>query len=93
MRKISMMIATGSKHGSIVVARRKGAQDDNVILSFQNFFDMLGLVKAQLKCDLEPSTLDVANALIRHCQSTNLVVTATPKGSNGSLGRGERAKI
>ena len=91
--KISMMIATDSIHGSIfaVVARRTGGQDGCVIQSFQNFFDRLGLVKAELICDQEPRTLDVANAVVRRCQSTNLVVTATPKGSKGSLGRGERA--
>ena len=78
-----MMIATDSIHGSIfaVVARREGGQDDDVIRSFQNDVDRLGLVKAELKCDQEPSTLDVANALVRRCQSTKLVVTATPKGS------------
>ena len=32
--------------------------------SFQDYIDRLGLVKAELKCDQEPSTLDVANALI-----------------------------
>ena len=37
--------------------------------------------------------LDVANALIKRCQSTNLMATATPKGSKGSLGRGERANL
>ena len=91
--KISMMIATDSMHGSnfAVVARRTGGQDDCVIQSFQNFFDRLDLVKAELKCDQEQSTLDVANAVVRRYQSTNLVVTATPKGSKGSLGRGERA--
>ena len=69
-RKILMMIATDSIHGSIFafVARRKGGQDDYVIRSFQNFFDRLGLVKAQLKCDQEQSTLDWANALVRRCQ-------------------------
>ena len=29
--------------------------------SFQNYIDRLGLVRAELKCDQEPSTLDVAN--------------------------------
>ena len=43
-----------------------------------------------MKCDQEPSTLDVANVLIKRCQSTNLVVTATPKCSKGSL---ERANL
>ena len=90
-----MMVATDSIHGSIfaVVARRKGGQDDHVMQSFQNYIDRLGLVRAELKCDQEPSTLDVANTLIKRCQSTILMVTATPKGSKGSLGRGERANF
>ena len=61
--------------------------------SFQNYIDRLGLVKANLKCDQEPSTFDVANALIKRCQSTALFVIATPKGSKGSLERGERANL
>ena len=76
-----------------VVARRKVGQDDYVMQSFQNYIDRLGLVKAELKCDQEPSTLDVANALIKRCQSTILIMTAAPKGSKGSLGRGERANL
>ena len=61
-RKISMMVASDSIHGSIfaVVARRKGGQDDNVMQSFHNYMDRLGLVRAELTCDQEPSTLDVA---------------------------------
>ena len=67
--KISMMVAADSVHGSIfaVVARRKGGQDDYVMQIFQNYIDRLGLVKAELKCDQEPSTLVVANALIKWC--------------------------
>ena len=61
--------------------------------SVQNYIDRFGLVKAELKCDQEPSTLDVANALIKRCQSTALIVTSTPKGSKGSLGRGERVYL
>ena len=53
----------------------------------------MGLGKAELKCDQEPRTLDVANVFIKRCQSTILVVTATPKGSKGSLRRGERANL
>ena len=61
-RKISMMVATDSIHESIfaVVARRKGGQDDYVMQNIQNYIDRLGLVKAELKCAEEPSTLDVA---------------------------------
>ena len=33
--------------------------------SFQNYIDRLGLVMAELKCDQEPSTLDVASVLIK----------------------------
>ena len=88
---ISMMVATDSIHGSIfaVVARRKGGQDDYVIQSFQNYIDWLGLVKADLKCDQESSTLDKVNAFVTRCQSTALIVTATSKGSKGSLERGK----
>ena len=94
-RKISMMIATDSIHGSsfAVVARRKGGQDDYVTQSFQNYIDRLRLVRAELKCDQEASTLDVANTLIKRCQSTILMVTATPKGPKGRLGRAERANL
>ena len=46
-----------------------------------------------MKCDQEPSTLDVVNALTKQCQSTALIVVATPKGSKGSLERGERANL
>ena len=93
--KISTMVATDSIHGLIiaVVARRKSGHDEYVMQSFQNYIDRLGLVKAQLKCDQEPNTLDVANAFIKRCQSTALIVTATPNGSKGSLGRGERANL
>ena len=43
-------------------------------------------MKAALKCDQEPSTLDVANALIKRCQSTALIVTATPRRLERELG-------
>ena len=62
---MSMMVATDSIHGSILafVGKRKGGQDDYVMQSFRNYIDRLGLVKAELECDQEPSTLDVASAL------------------------------
>ena len=40
-----------------------------------------------------PSILNVANALIKRCQSAALVVTATQQGSKGSLRRRERANL
>ena len=48
----------------------KGGQDDYVMQSFQNYVALSGLVKAELKCDQEQSTLYVASALIKRCQST-----------------------
>ena len=86
--RISMMVATHSIHGSIfaVVARRKGGRDDYVMPSFQNYIDRLCVVNAELKCDQGPSTLHVANASIKRCQSTSLIVAATPKGSKGAWG-------
>ena len=39
-----------------------------MLQSFQNYIDRLGLGKAELKCDQEPSTLHVANVLIKWCQ-------------------------
>ena len=35
----------------------------------------------------------MASPLVKRCQSTSQIVTATPKGSRGSLGRGERANL
>ena len=35
----------------------------------------------------------MADDLIKRCQSKALTVTATPRGSKGSLGRGERANL
>ena len=82
-------------NGSVfaVVARREGGQDDYVMQCFQNYVDRLGLVKAELACDQGPTTLDVSNASIKRCQSTALIVTATPKGSKGCLERRERATL
>ena len=50
-RKISMMVATDSIHGSIfaVVARRKGGQDDYVMQSFQNYIDRLGIGQGRVE--------------------------------------------
>ena len=94
-RKISMMVATDSIHGLIfaVGGIDKGWTGRLCDAEFQKLLDRLGLVRAELKCDQEPITLDVANTLIKRCQSTILMVTGNPKGSKGSLGRGERTNL
>ena len=64
-----------------------------VMPALLNYVKQLGFPKAELKCDQEPSTVDVMNKLIERCKSTQLVPTASPKGSKGSLGRGERGRV
>ena len=50
---------------------RKGGQDDYDVAEFPKFASIgWGYVRAELKCDQEPSILDVANVLIKLCQST-----------------------
>ena len=61
-------------------------RDDYVMQSFQNYIDRLCLVEAELKCDQESSTLDVANALTQRCQSTSVTVTATAERLEKELG-------
>ena len=63
------------------------------MMAFLNWIKQLGHPIIELKCDQEPTTIDVRNALIKRCQGTQLVPFATPKGSNGSLGAGERAHL
>ena len=83
--KISMLFSTDSIHVSIfaVVVGRKGGQDDYVMQS-PKFHRSVGFGEGKLKCDQEPSTLDVANALIKRCQSTALIVA--PKGLEREFG-------
>ena len=94
--KISMMVATDSIHGSIfaVVARRKTWPGRLCDAEFPTIFRSVGFGKGRIEvCDQEPSTLDVANTLVKRCQSTILMVTATSEGSKGSLGCGDRASV
>ena len=52
--------------------RRKGAQDENVVQGMLNNIDRLGLVKAELRCDQETSTLEIARHLAMRCKKTVL---------------------
>ena len=58
-----------------------------------NWIAQLGFAKAEIKCDQEPSTVELMNALVARCRSTQLVPKASPKGSQGSLCRGERGHL
>ena len=89
------LAASESEHGAIHAnfIQSKGSKDKYTMMSFQNWIKDLGHPKIELKCDQEPSTIDVRNELINICKSTQLVPFASPEGSKGSLGSGERAHL
>ena len=94
-KKVTMLVAIDSVHSSTTapMVRRKGSGDEYVMQALLNYVKQLGFPKAELKCDQEPSTVDIMNELIERCKSTQLIPTASPKGSKGSLGRGERGHL
>ena len=51
---------------------RKGAQDENVVQGMLNNIDRLRLVKAELRCDQETSTMEIARHLAMRCKKTVL---------------------
>ena len=75
------------------MAWRKGGQDDYLTQSFQNYIDRLGLVKAELKCDQEPSTLDVANVLIEEVSIHSSDRDSNPKRLDRELGTWRKANL
>ena len=82
------MVATDSVNKPCVslMARRKGPQDECVV-------GRLGLVKAELQCDHEPSTVEIARHLASRRKTTVLTESATARGSQGSAGRCARANL
>merc|ERR1712086_426135 len=93
--QLPIITASESQHGAIFssIIRKKGSQDEYIVQTFPTWISTLGCPTYELKCDQEPSTVDVRNAMRRRCKSTNLVPYASPKASKGSLGRGERAHL
>ena len=55
--------------------------------------DRLRLVIATLKCDQEPSTLELTRVLASRCKTTVLTEGVSPRGSKGRLDRHERANL
>ena len=94
-QKVTMLVAIDSVHSSLTapIVRKKGSGDEYVMQALLNYVKQLGFAKAELKCDQEPSTVDVMYKLIDRCKNTQLVPSASPKGSKGSLGRGERGHL
>ena len=93
--QLPIITASESQHGACFssIIRKKGSSDEYIVQSFLNWIPTLGCPTYELACDREPSTVDVRNAMVRRCKSTNLVPYASPKASKGSLGRGERAHL
>ena len=94
-RRIGIFTATESAHHSqlSVQYQSKGSKDEYTMQVFLNWIKGLGMEKYELKCDQEPSTVDVRDKVIDRCKSTILTPFATPKGSKGSLGQCERAHL
>ena len=90
-----MLVAVDSVHGSVTspMVQKKGSTDEYVMQAMLNWIAQLGFPKIEIKCDQEPSTVELMNALVARCKSTQLVPKASPKGSKGSLGRGERGHL
>jgi hypothetical protein len=94
-KKVTVLVAVDSVHGSMTapMARKKGSSDECVMQALLNYVMQLGFPKAELKCDQEPSAVDVMCKLVERCESTQLVPSASPEGSKGSLGRCERGHL
>ena len=67
------------------MVQKKGSTDEYVMQAMLNWIAQLGFPKVEIKCDQEPSTVELMNALVARCKSTQLVPKASPKGSKGSL--------
>ena len=80
-QKVTMLVAIDSVHSSLTapMVRKKGSGDEYVMQALLNYVKQLGFAKAELKCDQEPSTVDVMYKLIDRCKSTQLVPSASPK--------------
>ena len=63
-RRVVIMVEADSVQKSCLasMARRKGAQDEYVVQGMLNCVGRVGLVKAELKCDQEPSTMTIGTA-------------------------------
>ena len=91
--KVTILVAVDDIYGlfAAIPVRKKGPRDEYVARALVNHIERLGFVRADMKRDQEPSTLDVAKAVVSRCSSTSLMIVSTPKGSKGSLGKAERA--
>ncbi len=64
-----MLVAVDSVHGSLTspMAQKKCSTDEYVMQAMLNWIAQLGFPKAEIKCDQEPSTVELMNALVARC--------------------------
>ena len=93
--KVVIMVATGLENNACqsLMAGHAGVRDEYAVQGMLDYIHRFGLVKAELKCDEEPSTMEIARHLGSRCKTTVLTESATPRGSEGSLGQCERADL
>lgn len=70
-----------------------GSLDEYILQAFLYYIARLGLGKAKIQCDQEPSTVELSNVLSGRCQDTKLFPYSSQKGSKGSLGKGKCAYL
>ena len=58
--------------------KAKEVGDKCVVQGMLNHIDRLGWVNAELQCDQEPSTMEIALVLASRCKTTVLTGSATP---------------
>ena len=75
-----------------VYARAKGSSDEYQVAATCHYMDMKGYDKILFRVDPEPSTLDVQKAVCERRTKTTMP-RQSPKGSKGSLGGAEAARI
>ena len=64
-----------------------------MVQGMPNHIDKFGWVNAELKCDQEPSTMEIARVLASRCKTTVLTGSANTTRIVGQSRRGERANF
>ena len=85
-RTVTLMVAAESVNKCCLTleARHMGARDEYVDQGMLNYMDPLGLAKAHLKYDQEPSALEAAHVHASRCKTTLLAESANPRVHKGA---------
>ena len=75
------------------LARGTGAGDQYVVQGISNNIDTLRQVNAEVTCDEEPWTIEIARVLVSWWKTNVLTESTTPRGSKRRRGRGQRANL